>query len=254
MANLTENQCKDFRQVERLPINTPLGWPHYSLRRYYIDEFYFRHVPSLEKNSLVLDLGGTKLLKRGQFDIEHYNLDVYYLNLLTDKRPDVQGDAAYIPFNNMCFDAVICAEVLELVPDPVRVLHEAFRILNSGGILLVCIPFLYRIQGHPYDYGRYTNSWWEENLRKIGFTNITIEWQGFFASVAVDMIRDIIEHKGGVPSRMGRKVVKQGGKWFLKWACPKALEWDERAAKRQDSFADWYCSYTGGFGIRAVKA
>lgn len=240
--------------MKRLKIDPQVGNLWYSVRRYYVDEFYFRHVPILPTDNHVLDLGGTKTQKRGQFDIDHYNLQVLYANLLTDKHPDVQCDAAYIPFKANCFDTVICSEVLELVPDPLQVLHEMHRVLKSGGIVLVCIPFLYRIQAHPYDYGRYTDSWWNENLTKIGFTDIVVEWQGFFVSVLVDMLRDLIENKGGLSSKRLRKVFKWCGKSILMWGRRKALKWDDQVAARQDSFADWYCSYTTGFGIRAVKA
>jgi len=42
----------------------------YTIRRYYVDEFHFRHVPALLPGSWVLDLGGNKVRKRGQFDVE----------------------------------------------------------------------------------------------------------------------------------------------------------------------------------------
>jgi SAM-dependent methyltransferase len=225
----------------------------YSLRRYYVDEFYFRHVPTLPVNTHILDLGGTKIQKRGQFDVEQYEFQVWYANLLTDKDPDVQCDAAYLPFKTESFDSIISSEVLELVPDPLRVLHEMSRVLRSKGIILICIPFLYRVQGHPYDYGRYTDSWWLKNLTEMGFMEISIEWQGFFSSVLVDMLRDLAEHKGGWSSKWLRKFFKRFGVHILNWGRRNAILWDEQIAHRQDAFAAWYCSYTTGFGIRAVK-
>ncbi len=254
VKNLLKGQYNELRQVKRLDINPQFGNLWYSLRRYYVDEFYFRHIPTLATNNFILDLGGMKTQKRGQFDIEQYDLQVYYANLLTDNCPDVQCDAGYIPFKTRCFDTIICSEVLEYVLDPVQVLYEMHRVLNSGGMLLICIPFLYRIQGHPYDYGRYTNSWWSENLTKAGFTDIVIEWQGFFATILIDMLRDLVVHKGGISSRRLRKLFKWCGKHVLTWGRRNALKWDARLALRQDAFADWYCSYTTGFGIRAIKA
>ena len=129
----------------------------YSVRRYLVDEFHFRHVPNLSANSRVLDLGGNRICKRGQFNIERYNLHVVYANLSTAKQPDVRVDATWIPVQDGCFDAVICSELLEHVPDPLAVLREVYRVLRAGGTLLVCVPFLYRIHGDPYDFGRYTD-------------------------------------------------------------------------------------------------
>ncbi len=249
----SEHQSKTLKPFKRDNVTPRVGDLWYSLRRSYVDEFYFRHIPTLLENSHVLDLGGTKTQKRGQFDIERYNLRVLYANLLTDKHPDVQCDAASIPFKTGCFDTVICSEVLELVPDPLKVLQEIYRILKSRGVVLICVPFLYRIQGHPYDYGRYTDSWWEKHLIHIGFTEIRIEWQGFFASVLTDMLRDLVAHKGGFSSRRLRKLFKWGIKKAISWGCHQAPKWDEHVAMRQDPFAHWYCSYTTGFGIRAMK-
>ena len=67
------------------------------------------------------------------------------------------------------WDAVIISEVLEHVRHPLEVLKSARRILRGGGILIVTVPFMYRI--HEYgdldpetvepglrDYWRFTPS------------------------------------------------------------------------------------------------
>ena len=48
----------------------------YSLRRYYVDEFHLRQVAKLEPGSVVLDLGGNRLGKRGTFDLDRFGLVV----------------------------------------------------------------------------------------------------------------------------------------------------------------------------------
>jgi SAM-dependent methyltransferase len=221
----------------------------YSLRRYFVDEFHFRHVPALPPGSWVLDLGGNKIRKRGQFDIERYDLYVVYANLSTGKRPNVQADAAYVPFKDGCFDAVICSELLEHVPDPAAGLREAYRVLHKGGTLLICVPFLHRIHGDPYDYGRYTDHYWQENLAKIGFVDVEIEKQGLFWSVLVDMLRGLAYQmaKEGRPRSawLRRLVVKLTG-----WGRQRALTWDAQSEDRRDPFLS---SFTTGFGIRATK-
>ena len=140
-----------------------------SLRRYFIDQFHFRQVPSLPPGSRVLDLGGNKIRKRGHFDIERYDFRVVYADFSTAKRPDVQADAAYIPFKEGCFDAVICSELLEHVLDPLAVLREIHRVVRPGGTLLICVPFLFHIHGDPHDYGRYTDFYWSQTLKTSGF-------------------------------------------------------------------------------------
>jgi hypothetical protein len=64
----------------------------YTVRRFYVDEFCFRHIPKLSRH--VLDLGGKKISKRGQFDISQYpHLTLSYANLDKSTNPDICCDA-----------------------------------------------------------------------------------------------------------------------------------------------------------------
>lgn len=224
--------------------------PYYSIRRYFVDKFYFYNVPKIPHNSLILDLGGTKAGKRGQFDLNYYNLDVTYLNIATDKCPDIQANATFIPIESNYFDVVICAEVLEHVSEPTVVLHEIQRVLKMEGILLATVPFLFRLHYVPTDYARYTDMYWQENLSNIGFSKISIESQAFFWGCLFDMIRDVTYEN------MRKDVFKS--KWFkffleifLVKMRERALTWDANISQKHFSF---FTSYTTGFGIKAIKS
>jgi SAM-dependent methyltransferase len=52
----------------------------------------------------------------------------------------LRGDATRLPFAGGAFDAVVCSEVLEHVPDDVGALAELVRILRPGGTLAVTVP------------------------------------------------------------------------------------------------------------------
>ena len=230
-----------------LPSQT--GGINYSLRRYFVDRFHFQNVPSIAPGSRVLDLGGEKIQKRGQFDIERFDLSVIYVNFSVTKQPDVQADAALLPFVDGSFDAAICSELLEHVPDPVAVLRQVHRVLHKGGVLLISVPFLHRIHGDPSDYGRYTDHYWQENLVKIGFSSITIERQGLFWSVLMDMLRDWVSNL--ISDRL-RFSPRTG------WAATKLIGWGARRAIARDTETDrrdypFLANYTTGFGVRAVK-
>jgi SAM-dependent methyltransferase len=160
---------------------------YYSLRRYYVDTFYLDAIDRFSPNDKILDLGGTQL-KRGCFNIYDYNFDVVNINISRTKGTDIQGDANLLPFPDNYFDYVICSEVLEHVPNPISVLQQVNRILKPGGSLLATIPFLFPIHADPYDYGRYTNHYWTENLKKTGFPNSSVMPQGRFNSVMLDFI------------------------------------------------------------------
>ena len=46
----------------------------------------------------------------------------------------------YLPYQNECFDAVTCLEVLEHVFNPVNLLKELYRILSPEGQLILTTP------------------------------------------------------------------------------------------------------------------
>ena len=221
----------------------------YSLRRYYVDDFHFRHVATLPESGLVLDLGGNRIGKRGFFDIEQFGLQVFYANLSTAKQPHVQADACALPFADERFDAVVCSELLEHVPFPPAVLVEAHRVLRTGGTLLVCVPFLSRIHGDPDDYGRYTDYYWSRTLREAGFGDVRIEKQGLFWSVLIDMVRELAIRKtrSGV---LGRPWAIRLLAAIMAVCKDKAMKWDDCSSKDGDSFAS---AFTTGFGMVAKK-
>ncbi len=60
----------------------------------------------------------------------------------------IQGDIFALPFPGAAFDAVICSEVIEHIPDRPSLFAELTRILRPGGTLVLGTP----------DYGRWL--WW----------------------------------------------------------------------------------------------
>jgi SAM-dependent methyltransferase len=81
----------------------------------------------------VLDIGaGSKpyrcYLKK---DVTYISMD-----LNNSYHPDVVGSTLQLGFLPGAFDAVICTEVLEHVPDPYRALFEINNVLKQGGIFI----------------------------------------------------------------------------------------------------------------------
>lgn len=223
----------------------------YSLRRYFVDEFHFRHVPTLPRGAFVLDLGGTRIDKRGGFDIEAFPVSVLYANLSSHKLPDVQAAAEALPFKDGIFDCVICSELLEHVPHPPDVISEVHRVLREGGVLLICVPFLNRIHADPHDYGRYTDAYWRRVLSdRDMFCSVEIEPQGLFWCVFVDMLRDLAYRKASTGWLAHPLAIRLLAK-LMALAKRKALTWDQSCDLRDCNAPT---GFTTGFGIRAVKS
>lgn len=67
-------------------------------------------------------------------------------------RLDIISDIVSIPRPDASFDAVMCTEVLEHVPDPIAALRELVRLLRVGGTLIVTAPFCALTHMSPYFY------------------------------------------------------------------------------------------------------
>jgi SAM-dependent methyltransferase len=89
---------------------------------------------------------------------------------------DYRCDATAIPVPDGSFDAVLCTEVLEHHPEPIKVVHELARISAPGARLILTAPLGSGIHQEPYHYyGGYTPFWYEKFLKEAGFEDIHVE-------------------------------------------------------------------------------
>ena len=52
---------------------------------------------------------------------------------------DVVADGEFLPFDGSVFDVVICTQVFEYFPHPIRAAQEIHRVLKPGGRLLMSV-------------------------------------------------------------------------------------------------------------------
>ncbi len=69
---------------------------------------------------------------------------------------DVVGDAHTLPFPDQSFEQILCTEVLEHLHTPQIAIGEMFRVLKSGGTLILTTRFIFPIHDAPGDYYRFT--------------------------------------------------------------------------------------------------
>jgi ubiquinone/menaquinone biosynthesis C-methylase UbiE len=104
---------------------------------------------------------------------------------------DIVSDIESIPVNDESFDVVICTEVLEHVPEPIKALKEMSRILKKGGTILITAPLGSGLHQLPYHYyGGYTPEWYKKFLIESGIEIQEITPNGgFFKHLAQECAR-----------------------------------------------------------------
>lgn len=163
----------------------PMSKRYSTCRRHYLDQA----LADFAFAGRILDVGGKKLSKRGQFRPPLLRVQSWeYLNNDASTEPDYCCSAEQMPLDNACIDQVLMTEVLEHLPDPVAVLKECHRVLKGGGQLIATMPFLYPIHADPHDYQRWTPDKIQLVLLGIGFSEIEIKPMGSLFAVLYDLL------------------------------------------------------------------
>lgn len=178
--------------------------------------FVDRCIREIASKPLVLDLGTffgfRKQLRAYELlfkDTVYFAMDYKVQSGHGQYSPHVDGDIQKLPFRTGSVDGIICKDVLEHVPEPQRAVEEMYRVLKSGGVLFVSIPFI-----HPY-HG--SNS--DKNRDYYRFTTDAVRWM-FREYSQVE-----IERGGGlmfvtrcyVPEKIGRVLFHRSIMPLVNW-------------------------------------
>ncbi|MDR0232183.1 MAG: class I SAM-dependent methyltransferase [Dysgonamonadaceae bacterium] len=79
-------------------------------------------------------------------------------------RIDIVSDITNIPVVAESFDAVICTEVLEHLPNPIAAIHELDRVLKHGGTMILTAPFASSTHQSPYHFCSGFNKYFYESV------------------------------------------------------------------------------------------
>jgi len=130
----------------------------------------------------VVDLGcGTAPYRNDVVKLGGTYEGVDWSNSFHNIQPEVVADLTKpFPFSDQYADTLLSFQVLEHLPEPRHFLNECYRILQSGGSLILTVPFQWRVHEAPYDFFRFTRFGLEYMLKAAGFGNYTIEEMGGF--------------------------------------------------------------------------
>lgn len=108
-----------------------------------------------------------------QYADEYVGLD--WNNTLHGLRADIVSDLNKpLPIKSDSIDHVVSFEVMEHLQEPSVMLAEAFRLLKSGGSIMVSTPFQWWLHEAPWDYYRYTCFGHQYLFGKAGFTDVIV--------------------------------------------------------------------------------
>ena len=140
-----------------------------------------RHLVTAIARSSIARLEGTIIDIGGGRDAAHddawseaaarIRLDISMLH-----QPNVQADAAALPFRDSSVDGAVMVETLEHIASPWLAIDEIHRVVRPGGTFFGTVAFIYPVHGDPYDFYRYGADGLRHLLR--AFTEVSLEPYG----------------------------------------------------------------------------
>lgn len=107
---------------------------------------------------------------------------------------DIVSDITTIPEPDASFDAIMCVEVFEHLPNPILAIKEFSRLLVSGGQLIITAPFCSLTHLAPYHfYSGFNRYFYQTHLPAHGFEIIELQENGNFFEYLAQEIRRLPE-------------------------------------------------------------
>ena len=134
-------------------------------------------------NPRILIIGGGEIGNGLNVFYNTFSKNIISLDIYNTKYVDIIADAHKIPFINDYFDVVIIQAVLEHVLNPMLVVSEIHRVLNSEGIVYAETPFMQQVHEGPFDFLRFT-----ESGHRYLFINFSLIRSGYLLGVGTSLL------------------------------------------------------------------
>lgn len=157
---------------------------------------------NLPKGSTILDAGAGELYFKKYCDhLKYTSQDFSQYDGKGDEgehwghwdtsKIDIVSDITAIPVPDASFDAIMCCEVFEHIPEPAKAVQEFSRILKPGGTLITTAPFCSLTHQAPYYFANgYSKYWYEKILTENGLQIEELKINGnFFEFIAQEVRR-----------------------------------------------------------------
>jgi SAM-dependent methyltransferase len=157
--------------------------------RVYLEAFLREAASRIPAGAMLLDAGAGDGRYKPLFAHTHYeSADFAAVENFQYGELTYVCDLTQVSVEDARYDAVICTQVLEHVPDPVLVLKEMNRILKMDGLLFLTTPLFFEEHMHPYDFYRYTQHGLRHLATRCGFHPESIApLEGFSGTVSYQL-------------------------------------------------------------------
>lgn len=156
----------------------------------------------------------------------------------------IVSDITRIPESDSSFDAILCTEVLEHLPEPVAAIQEFSRLLKPKGWLIMTAPFCSLTHFAPYHFiTGFNRYWYQYHLPANDFEIREIAENGNYFEYIGQELRRL--------SPMARPYARRyQASWLDRLAVYIVLRWLQQVGSVGDSSKDVLCY---GFHVMATK-
>ena len=175
---------------------------------------------AIPRPTMVLDVGG------GRRTGAHTRESMWWtvVDIAPGPGVDIVADMRAIPLPDASQPLIRCTDAVYFLADPLPALREFRRLLQPGGRLVMAAPWMRGRQEPDGDRSRFTALQWVDALWAAGFEAVDIQSFGGRASVACQMLYEVLEGWPGrgvlcrFLARLARRVERADGLWALGWA------------------------------------